>query len=180
MILGVIWPDLVIGFILAFGALIGIWKGFIRELCGTVALFVAVVAGFHYNGIWDDAFLRIGSLHRDSAHTFALIAFAATFYIITFAVGFFADRVAQSPGLNVINAILGAFVGFAKALFFVWILLSIALLVSLPLHVRHDLQTSTLAHIITTPNDQFNEAVRKALPWFEQPFAKDYFKRDRL
>ena len=48
------WPDLVIGGITVFFAYKGYRNGFVRELAGPVALFVAIVAAFRYTGSLDD------------------------------------------------------------------------------------------------------------------------------
>ena len=43
------WPDLIIGGITLFFAIKGFQKGFVSELAGAVAVFVAIIAAFNYS-----------------------------------------------------------------------------------------------------------------------------------
>ncbi|MGH7709217.1 MAG: CvpA family protein [Vulcanimicrobiaceae bacterium] len=180
MILGIDWPDLIIGAVLAFGIFHGWRRGFINELSGAVALFVAVVAAFHYPGTWDATVVNYTQLSPGSAHAVALIAFAAVFYLITYAIGAALSRVAKLPLLNIVNGALGGVVGLAKALLLVWFVLFVALFFPLSPDLRRDLHGSTLAAFITQSNQSIDDGIRKSFPWFAQPFAKDYFKRDHV
>ena len=65
------WPDIIIAAIVALGALRGFRRGFVAELSGAIALFVAIVAAFRYQGDWDASIAGTLHLGPGSAHVVA-------------------------------------------------------------------------------------------------------------
>ena len=83
MIAGIAWPDILIGAILIVGLLKGLRRGFTSEMSGAVALAVALVAAFRYQGEWDSWVGSMTQLGAGSAHVVAMALFAGVAYFIT-------------------------------------------------------------------------------------------------
>jgi uncharacterized membrane protein required for colicin V production len=174
------WPDIVIALILAIGAVKGLRRGFVSELSGAVALFVAAVAAFRYGGGWDAQVAAVTRLGPGSAHVVAMLLFVFVTYAIVLAVALVLSRVARLPLVGAANAVLGAAVGLVKAAVLVWAVLYVALFFPLSRDLRADLQRSSLAMLITSPNRQLDETMRASLPWYVRPFAGGLFARHSL
>ncbi len=180
MILGIAWPDLAIGAILAFSAFTGWRRGFISELTGAVALFAALLAAFYYPGIWDAQVADTTHLTKGSAHVAAMLLAGAVAYLAVYAIGYVLERVAKLPVLGTVNGILGAVVGIGKALVFIWIILYVALWFPLSGDFRADLHRSVLASAITQPNEGLDGAIRSSFPWYQRPFTKGAFEKHKV
>jgi membrane protein required for colicin V production len=174
------WPDILIGAIVLFGALRGFRRGFVAELSGAIALFVAVVAAFRYQGDWDAWTTSVTHLGPGSAHVVAMTLFAFAAYLITCAIGLLLGRVAKLPIVGLLNGALGAGVGAAKAAMLLWAVLYVALFFPLSKDLRADLHRSTLVALLTGPNPQLDGTMRSSLPWFVRPFSGSLFDRHRV
>jgi uncharacterized membrane protein required for colicin V production len=176
----VAWPDILIGAILIVGALKGLKRGFVAELSGAVALFVAIVAAFRYQGDWDQWVSAVTHLGPGSAHVVAMSLFASAAYAITVAIGFVLGKIARLPLLGIGNALLGACIGTAKAAVLVWAVLYVALFFPLSPDLRADLHRSVLVGLLTTPNQQLDGEMRGTLPWYVKPFSGGLFGRHKV
>jgi len=174
------WPDILIGAILIIGALKGLKRGFVSELTGAIALVVAIVAAFRYQGDWDAQVAAVTHLGPGSAHVVAMSLFAFAAYAITVVIGLALGRVAKLPLIGTANALLGACVGALKAAVLVWAILYIALFFPLSPDLRADLHRSVLVATLTTPNAQLDSEMRTSLPWFVRPFSASLFDRHRV
>jgi uncharacterized membrane protein required for colicin V production len=180
VILGIAWPDLAIGAILAFSAFTGWRRGFISELTGAVALFAALLAAFYYPGIWDAQVESTTHLGRGSSHVVAMLLAGAIAYLAVFAIGWVLERFAKLPVLGTVNGVLGGCVGLGKALVFIWIVLYVALWFPLSGDFRADLHRSALASAITQPNEALDGAIRNSFPWYQRPFTKSAFEKHKV
>ncbi len=174
------WPDLIIGGITIFFAVKGFSKGFVSELAGGVAVFVAIVAAFRYNGAFDGIVTTITGLTQGSAHAVGLLLFAIVAYAIVLLIAWLLGRVAKLPPIGLINGVLGAFLGACKALFGAFLILYAVLFFPLPGDLRHDLKRSTLVSLVTQPDAAVDEAVRSLMPWFVRPLAAPFFSRHHV
>ncbi len=174
------WPDLIIGGITIFFAVKGFSKGFVSELAGGVAVFVAIVAAFRYDGAFDGIVTTITGLTHGSAHAVGLLLFAIVAYAIVLLIAWLLGRVAKLPPINLINGVLGALLGACKALFGAFLILYAVLFFPLPGDLRHDLKRSALVSLVTQPDAAVDEAVRSLMPWFVRPLAAPFFSRHHV
>ena len=177
---GVAWPDVVIAFVVVFGALKGFKRGLVRELTGAVALGFGIAAAFRYPGMWDGVLGTTFHLAPAAAHVIGIVAYAAAAYAIVLALGSLLSAVAKLPILGIGNALAGAAVGAVKAIVFVWAIVYVALLFPLSPPVRSDLHRSQLVAALLRPSDRFDNALRGALPPFMQPYADELFAGHRV
>jgi uncharacterized membrane protein required for colicin V production len=174
------WPDIAIGAVLILGALKGFKRGFIGELTGFVALAFGLVAAFIYPGSWDGFARDWFHLGPGSAHVVGMIVYGSLVYWLVFTVGFVLSRVAKLPIIGLGNGILGAGVGFVKALLFVWVIVYIALFFPLTKDLRADLHQSWFIAVLQAPDERLDGMMRNSLPWFVQPFAGPMFDQHKV
>lgn len=174
------WPDIVIGAVVIVGALKGCKRGFVSELSGAIALAVAIVAAFRYDGDWDGVVASLLHLGPGSAHVVGMCLFAGAAYAITVALGVVLGRIAKLPLIGIGNALLGACVGAVKACVLLWAVLYVALFFPLSPDLRADLHRSTLVALLTVPNAQLDGSMRASLPWYVRPFEHGLFARHRV
>ncbi len=174
------WPDLIIGGITVFFAVRGFQKGFVSELAGAVAVFVAIVAGFRYTGGFDGLVTSVTGLTQGSAHAVGLLLFAIIAYAVVMLIAYLLGRIAKLPMLGIANGILGALIGACKALFGAFAVLYVVLFFPLPGDLRRDLQRSTLVALVTQPDKGVDDAVRELMPWFIRPLVGPFFDRHRV
>jgi uncharacterized membrane protein required for colicin V production len=171
------WPDVVIGGIALIFAFKGFKKGFVSELAGAVALFIAIVAAFRYGGAWDGFFNSMTGLGPGSAHVVGMVAFAVAVYALVMIVAWVLGRIAQLPVLGIGNAIAGALVGAGKAIVVAWAILYVLLFFPLTSDLRADLHRSQVVQLVTQPNHQVDVTLRGMLPWFVRPLMGPLFAR---
>lgn len=174
------WPDLVIGGIALIFALKGWKRGFVAELAGAVALFVAIAAAIWYRGTFDAVVASFAHAGPGSAHVIGMVAFAVAVYLGVMALSWLLGRVAKLPILGTGNALAGALVGVGKALVGSWAVLYVVLFFPLSPDLRADLRRSTLVAIVTQPNAQVDGIVRSTMPWFVRPFVGPIFANHRV
>lgn len=174
------WPDIVIAAILVLSALRGFKTGFVRELTGAVAFFFAIAAAFQYPGFWDATVQSLTGLRPASAHVLALILYAGAAYAIVLVIGAVLGRIAKLPIIGLANAILGAALGLAKAMVFLWAVVYVALFFPLSRDLRHDLHQSRLVALLEEPNPPLDGTLRRSLPWYARPFAEGMFARHHV
>ena len=174
------WPDLIIGGITIFFALRGFAKGFVSELAGAVAVFVAIIAAFNYNGALDGLVHTLTGLTAGSAHAVGLLIFSILAYALVMLVAWLLGRVAHLPVVGLVNGVLGALLGACKALFGAFLVLYAVLFFPLPNDLRHDLHRSVLVSLVTQPDAGVDAAVRSLMPWFVRPLAAPFFSRHHV
>jgi uncharacterized membrane protein required for colicin V production len=174
------WPDLIIGGITMFFAVRGFRKGFVSELAGAVAVFVAIVAAFRYTGSFDGVVTTLTGLTAGSAHAVGLLIFAIIAYAIVMLVAWLLGRVASLPVVGLVNGALGAVLGACKALFGAFLVLYVVLFFPLPGDLRRDLHGSALVSLVTQPDGAVDEAIRGLMPWFVRPLAAPFFSRHHI
>lgn len=170
------WPDLVIGGIAVLFAVKGYRRGFVSELAGAVALFVAIVAAFFWYPWWIDGTV-VGFTHLGpgSAHIVGMVLFAVAVYAVVMVVAWALGRVAKLPVLGIGNSIAGAVVGVGKTLVGAWAVLYVLLFFPLTPDLRADLHRSALVALCTQPNPEIDHTFRDLLPWFVRPFVGPLF-----
>ncbi|HEV8020008.1 MAG TPA: CvpA family protein [Candidatus Lustribacter sp.] len=174
------WPDLIIGGITIFFAIRGFGKGFVSELAGAVAVFVAIIAAFNYNGALDGIVTTLTGLTSGSAHAVGLLIFAIFAYALVMLVAWLLGRVAHLPAVGLVNGILGALLGASKALFGAFLVLYVVLFFPIPNDLRHDLHRSVLVALVTQPDAAVDGAVRNLMPWFVRPLAAPFFSHHKV
>ena len=174
------WPDLIIGGITIFFAVRGFSKGFVSELAGAVAVFVAIVAAFRYTGSFDGIVTTLTGLTSGSAHAVGLLIFAIIAYAVVMLIAWLLGRVASLPVVGLINGALGALLGGGKALFGAFLVLYVVLFFPIPGDLRHDLHRSALVLLVTQPDAAVDEAVRGLMPWFVRPIVGPFFNRHHV
>lgn len=175
-----IWPDLVIGGITLLSAYKGFRTGFINELSGIVALAAAIWAGFLYPGMWDAWIHRAWGLGPGSSHVLGLVGFSALVYALASVAGFSLGLIAHLPLIRSGNALLGGALGLTKALAFLWAILYVTLFFPLPRDLRHDLHSSSLVSLLTTPNPGLDNKFRARIPPFAKILTAPMFMRHTL
>ncbi len=174
------WPDLIIGGITVFFAVKGFQKGFVSELSGAVAVFVAIVAAFRYNGSLDGLVTAFTGLTHGSAHAVGLLIFAIIAYAIVMLLAWLLGRIAKLPVVGIANGAAGALLGACKALFGAFVVLYVVLFFPLPGDLRADLHRSVLVALVTQPDRPVDDAVRGLMPWFVRPLADPFFKNHHV
>jgi membrane protein required for colicin V production len=177
---GLLWPDILIAAIFIIAALKGYKRGFIMELSGAVALALALIVPWFYNGAFD---APIGAaLHAGSgpAHVVAIFLVGIATYAAVMLAARILSSVAKLPVIGAGNALGGAAVGLLKAAIGVWIVLYVALFFPLSPEIRADLHRSTLVSYVTQPNKRIDGAIVGTLPAFVRPMVSSLFARHRV
>jgi uncharacterized membrane protein required for colicin V production len=169
------WPDLVILGIAVVFAVKGFQKGFVSELAGSVAMFIAVIAAFRYPGTWDATAKSMTGLGPGSAHVVGMVAFAVMWYAIVMLISFGLGKIARLPVIGIVNSAAGALVGAGKALVGAWAVLYVILFFPLSPDLHNDLHKSAVVQLVTQPNAGVDEAFRGLMPWFVKPFVGPFF-----
>lgn len=174
------WPDLLIGAILLLAALKGYKRGFIGELAGGVALLLALITPWLYNGAFDGFFESALHLPAGAAHVVAMFAVGLATYVAVLIVARVLSAVARVPVLGFGNAAGGLAVGFAKAAIAVWIALYVVLFFPLSSAIRAELHRSPLVALLTQGDAQVDDAITATLPGFARGLVRPLFQRHRV
>ncbi|HEV2738940.1 MAG TPA: CvpA family protein [Candidatus Elarobacter sp.] len=174
------WPDLVIGFIALLFALKGWKRGFVAEIGGFIALAVAIWAAIHYPGTFDAFFRDMVHLGEGSAHVVGMVVFALMVYVALMVISSVLSRIAKLPIIGLGNGLGGAFVGVAKSLVGVWVVLYVLLFFPLTRDIRTDFHNSATVAFVTQRNPQIDEFFRGTMPWFVRPMVAPLFARHRV
>lgn len=118
--------DLIILSIVAFSAVIGLWKGFVRQLFGLIALFLGLYCAFHFSGFVTSFIMRWIDDHQKAVN---IISFAITFIAVVIGVGFvgkIGEKLVKIITLGLLNRIIGLLFSVIKTLLIlciaVWLL----------------------------------------------------------
>jgi membrane protein required for colicin V production len=176
----VAWPDILIAAILAIAALKGYKRGFVMELSGAVALLLALIVPWFYNGAFDGTLASYVHLGPGAAHVVAMFLVGLATYVAVLLIARVLNAITKLPLLGTGNALAGATIGLIKGTIGVWIILYVALFFPLSHDIRADLHRSTLARWIAQPNARVDDAVIATLPWFARPLVNPVFARHRV
>ncbi|GAB2761698.1 CvpA family protein [Salinimicrobium soli] len=109
--------DLLLSIFLLLGLVRGLFKGFLVELAGLVALVGGIYAAIHFS----DAAYGLFDIFLDWEEKYlAILAFAFTFFIVAFLIslaGKFLTKMAHIVALGLVNRLLGGIFGMVKMAF---------------------------------------------------------------
>ena len=117
--------------LIGFSVLLGVIRGFVREVIALATWAVAVVMASVYGG--EAAPLLAKQIPDESWR--ALAAFVAVFFVVLIVmslIGLFMSRLIRSAGLGVEDRLLGSLFGLARGLLVVVVLVLLAGLTALP------------------------------------------------
>ncbi|MDR2585824.1 MAG: CvpA family protein [Prevotellaceae bacterium] len=120
--------DIIIIALLVVAAIFGVWKGFVRQLFGLVALLLGIYCALHFSG-YAATFISQWIDKNETAVT--IISFAITFVVVLLGVVFvgkLADRIIKIVALGLFNRLFGILFSVAKMAFIlsicIWLLLA--------------------------------------------------------
>jgi uncharacterized membrane protein required for colicin V production len=164
--------DIILAIVLVLGALKGLKRGFVEEVAGIVALCFALFTPWICNGWLDQPIAAIAHLNIGTAHVVGMVLTGIATFAVFMAIGAVLDKIAHLPLINLINAVAGAGVGFAKAVIVCSLLLYVALLLPIPSGIRSTLEQSRAIGFLTHWDRAIDINLEKVLP----PFASDFLK----
>ena len=177
MILGLAWPDIIIGAVIAISTFKGYSRGFVSELAGAIAVFAALITPWYYTGGFDTTLERYLKLGPGSAHVVGMFLTGIATYAVIIAASWVLNRFAKLPVLGLANALAGGAVGAIKGAVLMWFVLFVALYFPLSPDIRTDLHRSVLVGYLTQPDANIDRALLATVPWFAKPFLMPYFHR---
>jgi membrane protein required for colicin V production len=180
MIGGFAWADIVIFAVLAFTTYRGYARGFIGELAGVVALVVAFVVPWYYNGVLDDPIRHATGIATPIAHLIGMAISSIAAYVIVLFVAGILGRVKKVPVLGFGNALAGAAVGLLKGAILVWLVLFVGLYFPLTPSIRASLHESVVARYFTAYDPTVDQAIESTIPPFFQPLVLPIFQRHHV
>lgn len=112
--------DLVIVVFCAFLVAKGMWKGFVKEIAGIVALIGGVVVSFLFHAqVQPYMSTFVGETY---VQLISYVIIFLGFYLIIMMLGKLLDKILRSIMLGVVNRVLGALFGLIKACFWLTLL----------------------------------------------------------
>ena len=112
--------DLVIVVFCAFLVAKGIWKGFVKEIAGIIAVIGGVAVSFLFHAqVQPYVYGFVGETH---VQLVSYVIIFLGFYLIVMMLGKLLDRILRSIMLGVVNRVLGALFGLIKACFWLTLL----------------------------------------------------------
>ncbi|MBF6608441.1 MAG: CvpA family protein [Flavobacterium sp.] len=117
--------DIVLGLILAFGVLRGIWNGFIAELASLIALVVGIWAALKFSHLMRGILENHVSWNPKSIQ---VAAFILTFVLVVIGMSILAKiltKTAGMVGLGLVNKIMGAVAGLLKTVLLLSVFLNL-------------------------------------------------------
>jgi len=118
--------DVIILAILVLSAIMGFWKGFIRQLFGIIALFLGLYCAFHFSGFVASFISKWMDTNETAVN---IISFAIIFIGVVVAVvfaGTIAEKLMKVITLGLFNRLIGLLFSVVKSLFilsvFIWLL----------------------------------------------------------
>ena len=175
-----LWPDILIGAIALLAALKGFKRGFVMELSGAVALLLALVTPWLYNGAFDAPLRNATHLGTGETHVLAMVLVGIATYAAVMLLARALNVVAKLPIIGFGNALGGAAIGLLKGAIAMWVILYVALFFPLSPQIRGDLHRSTLVAYLTQPNAMVDDRINATLPSFVRPFVRPLFSRHRV
>jgi len=105
--------DLVILIFTAFLLVKGIWKGFVKEIAGIIAVVLAVLISFRFHK--DTAGYLVSFIDEKYASVAAYLTLFLAVYLVVMLLGNVLDRVLKYVFLGGINRVLGGVFGILKS-----------------------------------------------------------------
>lgn len=180
MIQGFMWPDIVAAIVAVLGAIKGYSRGFVSEVAGAIAIFLALLAPWWYRGAADGTLESIFHLAPGIAHIVGMILSGVAVYAIVMAAGWIVNRFAKLPLVSIVNSLAGAVIGVIKSAVFLWFVLFVALFFPLTPGLRDDLHRSKVVNYLTTPNIFIDGTIMNVTPQPVRGMIAPYFARHRL
>jgi uncharacterized membrane protein required for colicin V production len=174
------WPDVVVAGVLLLATLKGFARGLVAELGGIVAVALALVAAFFYNGAFDAFFQAQLHVAASVAHVAGMVAAGIVVYLVATVAIWILARFAKLPVLGTLNALAGAVAGFAKGFVLLWLALLIALLLPLSPQMRAALQQSLLVSVLARESAVLDRVAYGWLPDGVKPLVQPVIERDRF
>ena len=148
--------------LIGFSVLLGVIRGFAREVIALASWAVAIVVASVYGG--EAAPLLAQQIPDESWRVLA--AFVAVFFVVLIVmsvIGLFTSRLIKSAGLGVEDRVLGSLFGLARGLLVVLVLVLLAGLTALPR------QTVWKDAMLAAPLEKLAVQVKQ---WLPQDWAK--------
>ena len=180
MIQGFMWPDIVAAIVAVLGAIKGYSRGFVSEVAGAIAIFLALLAPWWYRGAADDTLRQTFHLAPGVAHIVGMILSGIAVYAIVLAAAWIVNRFAKLPLISIANSLAGAAVGIIKSAIFLWFVLFIALFFPLTPGLRSDLHRSKIVAYLTMPNLYIDDTLVAVTPQPVRSMIAPYFARHRV
>lgn len=108
-----VFIDILLGGLLIYAIIKGLWKGLFSELASLLSLIIGIFIALRFSGFVANLFVKDG----DDSKYIAITAFVITFIIVVIGVILLAKvftRLADFASLGIINRILGGFFGCLK------------------------------------------------------------------
>ncbi len=109
-----IFIDFVLGGLLLYGLIRGLWNGFFIELASLLSLLIGIWAAIHFSHLVKAI---IGSHVSWNPNTIQVVAFALTFILVLVGISLLAKiftKLASFAGLGLFNKLLGGIFGVLK------------------------------------------------------------------
>lgn len=109
--------DLILSIFLLLGIVRGLFKGFLAELAGLVALIAGIYAAIHFS---DATFDFLAIFFSWDEKVLSIVAFALTFFIVALLIsllGRILTKMAHLAALGLVNRLLGGIFGMLKMAF---------------------------------------------------------------
>lgn len=106
--------DIILGGLLIYGCVKGLWKGLVSELAGVVSLMLGIFIAIKFSGLVAQFFS--GNINEYPKHV-AIVAFIITFVAVVIGVSLISKvvtKMADFTGLGIVNRILGGLFGGIK------------------------------------------------------------------
>lgn len=174
------WPDLIIAAIVLIAGFKGYRTGLLGELSGAIALVLALVTPWFYNGSFDWLVERFTNLGPGSAHVIGMFLTGLVTYLIVIAIAVALRPFARLPVLGFGNSLAGGLVGVLKGMVLAWFVLYAMLFFPLSGDIRSDLRRSPSVGVLTQPNQRIDDTIVGTFPWLMRPFVGHFFKRHQL
>jgi membrane protein required for colicin V production len=126
--------DIAVIVVIALSALLGLWRGVIREVFALAAWVAAVVCMFLFGEQLGHA-LPLAALTHDTPWLRSLIGYALTFigvFVILSVVGFLFSKAVKAIGLSFVDRALGGVFGLIRGVLIVVLLVFVAGATTLP------------------------------------------------
>jgi len=144
--------DIILGGLLAYGCIKGLWKGLVSELAGVVSLLLGIFIAIKFSGFVGNMFS--GNINENPKHA-AIVAFIITFVAVVVGVSLLSKivtKLADFSGLGLVNRLLGGLFGGIKMV----LMLSVILHFFLKINSNH-----TFAEQETLDNSLFFNPILK-------------------
>ena len=144
--------DFILGILLLYGIVRGIWNGFFAEVASILSLVIGIFTAIKFSGLMRNVLSGIVAWDPQNIR---IVAFVLTFILVVVGISILArlfTTVANFAGLGLFNKLMGGFVG----------LLKMALIISVVLNVFERLNsTEALADKSTIENSTLYNLIRK-------------------